>query len=172
MTRKELIDKARAMTELPAKYAMGGGKLYPKGKDPLDENGKCDCSAFVMWCLGLPKFTDDFAWLTAWNGGWFNTDGIWKSQRHTCGYFYNGPGTPAIGRILVYPAAWVARPVGGPKVGPRVGHVAIVSGPDRIIHCSSGNQRKHGRAIMETDISAIPSPDSIRYLRASSVDYS
>ena len=158
MNAKELVERARAMTELPSHYRLGGGKTAPAGAHPLDGGGTCDCSAFVMWCLGIPK-PSGLTWLKKLNGGWYNTDGIFvDAVREPTGMFTRLD-APRPGAIVVYPSRAVAQNPQQPKVG----HVGIVSEVDatgiaRVVHCSKGNDTKLGRAIAETGPAVFATP--------------
>ena len=159
MTAAELIEKARKQTKLDAGYALGGGKIVPVGSDPLDENLSCDCSAFVCWCLGIPKHQAEVDWLKRLNGGWYNTDGIWwDAVAQVTGYFWQNKRGPRVGDVVVYPspATLQRHSMGSARPGsPKIGHVGIVSGVTSaseyyVIHCSAGNEREFGHAIAET----------------------
>lgn len=150
MTAEELVQRARTMTALNAHYRLGGGKTAPAGDNPLDESGTCDCSAFVMWCLGIAK-PSSLAWLKKLNGGWYNTDGIFVDAVREPTGFFSRLDTPRPGAIVVYPSRALAQ---DPKQPP-IGHVGIVSevaaqGITRVVHCSRGNDTQLGRAIAET----------------------
>lgn len=166
MTVDELLARARAQVGHKARslqepqageraiYQLGAGALDPSAPHPWGEgeDGACDCSAFSCWCLGVSKLQRGFRWLVQLNGGWLNTDGIWTDAQHESGFFERLE-RPLVGCALVYPSAKVAKLPGTPPIG----HVGIVTALDaqgraaKVIHCSSGNYRKTGDAIQETD---------------------
>lgn len=174
MTPGELIERARGQQARHIAYRLGGGKQIPYGEDCCDEQGSCDCSSFVCWCAGLRKYQNrELWWLHNLNGGWLNTDGIWydASPSHSTGHFETCE--PQVGSIIVYPASWVSDPTRTPKI--KVGHIGIVSDvrngvASKVIHCSSGNYRKHGDAIQETNADVFISKLDTRYVWASSVE--
>jgi len=147
LTVDELIARARTAANTGTKYALGGGKTT--GADPRDERGQCDCSAFVCWCLDIRKHQPSLAWLQPVNGGWYNTDGIWwDATKEQTGHFA-AIDKPLTGAIIVFPGRGLS------KVGPKIGHVGIVTnvaadGTLSVLHCSSGNFRRTGDAILET----------------------
>lgn len=151
MTTAELLARVRSAAGNQTIYKMGGGTLDPRTPSPRDEQGCCDCSAFVCWALELAKYQPGLAWLAKVNGGWLNTDGIWWDATRERTGFFDQLERPAVGCVLVYPSKRVS---GWP--GPPVGHIGIVTALDaegrasRVIHCSSGNYRKGKDAIAET----------------------
>jgi hypothetical protein len=169
MTASELIARIRAQARLPSRYRLGGGKLSPVGTDPLDELGGCDCSAFVMWNVGIPKYAG-LSWLKNVTGGWYSADGIyWDATRESTGFFRE-QSYPQPGAIVVYPAAWLLKRHAPKLLGPyppRYGHVGIVTtvapknGRYQVMHCSSGNYHIKGHAIAETDAGVFARPATV-----------
>lgn len=149
MTAQELIARARAQIGQGTVYRLGGGTVA--GDSCRDEAGACDCSGFVLWCLGLQRRYPEERWLATATGGWLNTDGLWYDAMTGPNRFVT-PCDRVPGALIVYPASWMAHSVlGAPKsVGPRVGHIGILTAPDLVIHCSAGNRRRCGDAITQT----------------------
>lgn len=128
-----------------------------------------DCSGFVAWCLGLDRYQPDSA------VKWISTDGMIRDADGEQEYF-SPIDRPELGAVVVYGSEW--------RDGRRiyVGHVGIVVclpvrgwGPGhrqwsrlRVVHCSSGNDRRMGGAIQQTDASHWRGRGRLlRYLRAS-----
>ena len=174
MELKEAVDRARSQIGIGTKYRLGGGKTRPNGSNCQDEDKGCDCSAFVCWVLRLPKWQRNEIWyLSELNDGWLNTDGMWLDAKRSFGFFHQ-IAYPLPGSIIVFPSHKGV--MGLPEQpGPKVGHVGIVTNvtrhqnaragrhgtleslayfptiPTQVVHCSSGNFRGWGDAIVETD---------------------
>ncbi len=157
MTVDELIARARSQIGLKIRYALGGGSV--SSDSCRDEHGGCDCSGFVLWCLGWPRRDATAAWLKHATNGWLNTDAIWYDAAEGPGQYVT-PCDRAPGALIVYPAAWMSK-----QPGPKVGHIGILTAPDRVIHCSSGNQRRGGDAIAETETAVFDRVSSARTVR-------
>lgn len=102
------------------KYELGGGNDDPDAPTPFDKDGECDCSTFVAWCTKHRKKVD---------GVYFYTDQIEADAKGQVkgDLGYRVPWEDrAPGDILVYGA------------GPATGHMGLVSGPGKVIHCRSG----------------------------------
>jgi len=144
-----VIERARTQAGKGTVYRLGGGNPDAGAFSCQDGEGECDCSAFMQWLLGIPRYMPQLAWLKRVNGGWYNTDGIWwDATRERTGLFEES--IPLRGALIVYPSNWVAK-----VDGPRVGHIGLVTEATngravKVIHCSAGNFRKHGDAIHET----------------------
>jgi hypothetical protein len=161
VTVSGLLARARACVGHACVYGLGGGDTNPYTPDPWDDSHRLDCSAYVMWCLGLRKFYGEFAWLRRVNGGWYNTTGIYHDAVVEPTGHFDAILHPEPGCVVVYPA----RSYLGTSKGPQIGHVGIVTGVSedeatKVIHCSSGNYRKTGDAIQETDLSVFLSSAS------------
>ncbi len=152
MTRDEFLERALRHCDAHSNYRLGGGKIVPSGSDCLDELQSSDCSSFVCWCAKLKKYqADELWWLKELNGGWLNTDGMYADSREETGNFSKALEYPTKGAVVVYP--------GGRMRGntyPKYGHVGIITEVTdeehfRVVHCSSGNQRSAGQAILQTD---------------------
>lgn len=111
--------RARSMLNR-GRYRLGGGDDDPNAPDPFDENDECDCSTFVAWCTKHRKKVE---------GVYFYTDQIEADAK---------------GQVkgdLGYAVPWEARMPGDVLVygaGPATGHMGLVSGPSKVIHCRSG----------------------------------
>jgi cell wall-associated NlpC family hydrolase len=129
----------------------------------------CDCSGFVLWVLKISRHQPTLQFLQRDLGHcWLNTDGIICDARNPAGFFYAIPPTssPLPADIIIYPGNFYARQIGWKGKGPRIGHVGILTGADKVIHCSSGNMRTYGDAIAVTDLSvfhAVPYTKVIRF---------
>lgn len=170
MTVDELIKRATGEVGRNTIYALGKGRDWRSTPNVAkDREGKCDCSSFVCWCLGLSKF-QPFEWLESnlhpggEYGGWYNTDGIWWDIVKEPTGFFREMSTPRPGTIICYPASWVTRGhawwiTNDQRRGrlPKIGHVGIVVEADKntgaitkVVHCSNGNYRRTGDAIQVT----------------------
>jgi hypothetical protein len=158
---------------------------HPGSWSPPDDQGlpwsasgawTCDCAGFVAWSLGFDRYQPrDFA---AEGDGYdyINTDSMIMASRSSRRSWFLQIDRPEPGCLAVYGSTW--------KDGRRatVGHVGFVvevlaaewdfETPPldmvRVVHCSSGNQRRTGAAIQETDATIWRRPGSLwlRYLRA------
>jgi cell wall-associated NlpC family hydrolase len=146
---EDAVHRARACLGLGVRYGLGAGgrrRHYPK---PHDEQGKCDCSGFIAFCLDVDRFMPENPWYRNFNGGWLETTAIQRDCATPFGLFDPVPMSHARpGDLLV----WGDRIVEGAR---RQGHVGIVtvadsSGPASVIHCSAGNDRAHNDAVQET----------------------
>ena len=156
MNVTELLARARSASGHKTEYKLGKGGMKPNNLRP-DSSGQCDCSGYVAWCLGISRQTDNPFYLNQ-NGGWIETTAVHKDIRSKVGFFSECEAQP--GCIVVY---------GDSAAGQ--GHIAIVisvtiSGgkkiASRIIHCSSGNWKKNGDAIIETVATVFTSnPNSV-----------
>jgi len=148
MTISQLLQRARSQVGRGIRYRLGGGKLFPEGDNCAGEDNTCDCSGFVDWCLGLPR-QFDHPFHHEVNGGWINTDAIWRDARHGHILFEECP--PSSGGLIVYPCGKMAG-----SEAPAVGHVGIITAVEearvvKVIHCSESNMQIDGQAIHETD---------------------
>lgn len=152
MKADEAIARARSVVGKGCQYGLGHGGFDPKRSAPWDDEGLCDCSGFVAWCLGVSRWLKDDPFYKKLNGGWLETSAIYRDSETPYGHFaLVQPEHARIGDLLVYGD----RKDSGGKM--RQGHVGICSdigskGPLLVIHCSRGNQRKLGDAIQETDV--------------------
>ena len=149
MTHSEAIARARSAIGHHCVYALGKGGMHPASPTPWPAglpNLGCDCSGFVAWCLGVSRMlTKDHPHYPF--GGWFETSALARDARSPFGFVAEVPWAEALpGDILVW----------GDGNGHQ-GHVGLVSevdadGPAKVVHCSSGNWRRAGDAVQETDV--------------------
>lgn len=133
---------ARAISQVgkPIRYGLGHGGMHPEDDAPT-RNGLCDCSGYVMWCLGRSRFDGAL---------WWDTARIQHDAQHDRLRFHSHGWAEAIpGDLLVYGDIHDA------NGNLRQGHVGIVTavdggGPLRVAHCSRGNDTVMGYAICET----------------------
>jgi cell wall-associated NlpC family hydrolase len=169
MKRDDIVNRARSAIGHGTLYRLGAG-APASAPGPWDETGSCDCSGFACWVLGLSRFQPILGFLKPLNGGWLNTDGMVCDALSPTGFFEQVAGAPLPGDLVVYPSWWYAkqiyrahRPFGPNR--PRIGHVGIVSGDQRVIHCSARNYNKYDDAISETDFTSFLSVAYFRYIR-------
>jgi hypothetical protein len=146
---QELIDRARSVAMGGCHYGLGCGGFDPTRTHPWDDSMSCDCSGYVAWALGVARHTSN-PWYVQQNGGWIETSAIIRDCETPFGFFAQVmPKDARPGDLLVYGD----RSAGGKM---RQGHVGICTeidkGPAKVIHCSKGNDRKLGDAIVETDV--------------------
>lgn len=137
MLAADVVVRAREAAAIrPAiRYHLGAGGRRPGATTPADAQGRCDCSGFAAWCLGIDRKTAA--------GVWLNTDEIERDAR-TAGGLFDRLAEPRVGCLVVYGA------------GPKIGHVGVVVETPlqwtwmwatlRVIHCAA-----HVPAIRETD---------------------
>ena len=144
LTHDRVIDRARSVVGTPCVYALREG-----GRDPFAAHpgAKCDCSGFVAWCYGVDRFLDNAGVPHLDGRPWFETTTIAADAISPFGFVAEIDWTNALpGDLLVW----------GDRNG-KQGHIGIVSvvgddGPSRVIHCSSGNFKLRGKAILDTDV--------------------
>lgn len=139
LTGNDIVAKARLAINKGIRYKLGSGGMNPDTPLPTTDM-QCDCSGFVCWVLGVSRKTT----IPFYNkfGGWIYTDSMVEDINSSAGIFERVT-TPEIGCMVVYGA------------GRAIGHVGIVSETQngqmlKVIHCSSGNDRKYNDAIQET----------------------
>jgi hypothetical protein len=150
MRASAVVNRALVATNKGTRYGLGAGGMNP-GKPSPAANGKCDCSGFVAWCLGMSRKTRE-AFYVEENGGWIETTAVSKDVLASTGIF--APlDKPLPGCAVVY---------GDYKDSNgrhHEGHMAVVTevnsrsgiaGIDKIVHCSVSNDNS-GDAIQETD---------------------
>jgi hypothetical protein len=157
-TIADAIERARKMVGAAIHYQLkdkNGGR-NPDAPDPAshwindhgDRVATCDCAGFVAWCLGFDRYQPGT--FEYWDG-WINTDSaIFEAENN--GEWFERLAAPELGCLIVYPSH-------GKAPNRLIGHVGIVVAvPEnariRVIHCSSGNDRRTGHAIQETDDAA------------------
>ncbi|HEU4455412.1 MAG TPA: peptidoglycan-binding protein [Longimicrobium sp.] len=163
MAWHDLIPKASGdFTMQRAKGALGRKTVYKLGLGGMDPNApltrSCDCSGFVAWSIGIPRQ------LPPGKGGWLDTDAYWAGGKGVRpGLFTEVARSDAKpGDVYVYPDA-----------NGKQGHIGIItevgpSGPTKIVHCSSGNWKRHGDAVRETDCGLFDRHQGARVMR---IDY-
>lgn len=134
-----LVLKAGSVIGKGIRYKLGSGGMKPDSKLPTSNN-LCDCSGFVCWVLGLSRQSDIPFYKKL--GGWIYTDSMEADINSRSGIFEKLT-TPEVGCIVVYGA------------GSQIGHIGFVSEVangkmTKVIHCSSGNDRKFNDSIQET----------------------
>lgn len=150
MKADEVVKRARSVISKGCAYKLGKGGFSPTSPVPWSSLGECDCSGFISWAIGVSRQTDN-PWYKKQNGGWFETSAIVADCKTPFGFFDEVRWEEAKpGMLLV----WGDSKAGG-KV--RQGHVGIIGAahsgePYSVIHCSSGNFRKLGDAILETGV--------------------
>ena len=143
ITLADLLTRARSQVGLNTRYVLGGGTA--SGVSCQDKESACDCSGYVCWVLQRARRMTDPRWAKV-NGGWLNTDlWWWDAMRDD---ILGEQCEPQAGALIVYPAAWMDKR----KTGPKIGHIGILTAPDRVIHCSGGNYRTAKDAIQETGL--------------------
>jgi hypothetical protein len=146
-----LLARASSAIGQGAVYELGAGGMFPEHSLPMNVQGRCDCSGFVCWALGISRKTEHPLY-RVFNGGWINTDAIVHDARQEVGFFSRLQ-SAVPGGLLVFPAGKIVAPGKAPKK--YIGHVGIVhdvaGGVVNIIHCSSSNYTKTGDAIRLTD---------------------
>ncbi len=145
MNTTELLARARYASGKKIEYKLGKGGMKPKADLPDAGSGQCDCSGYVAWCLGISRMTDNPFYQNA-NGGWIETTAVHKDILSNTGLFTQCEAQP--GCIVVY----------GDSNGGQ-GHIGLVTSvtitdgkkvASKVIHCSSGNWKRNGDAILET----------------------
>ena len=142
------INRAKSAIGKGIKYKLGSGGMKPELILPTADK-QCDCSGFICWVFKISRKTDIPFYQKF--GGWIFTDSMEADIKSMSGIF-NRIETPEIGCIVVYGA------------GNKIGHVGIVSEVKdgkmtKVIHCSSGNNKKFGDAIQETSPVVFNRPD-------------
>ena len=161
MIGEEIVSRARMQIGKKIVYGLGMGDVTVHDDSPADEFNRCDCSAFVCWCLKLNK-RQPFRWLKDINSGWYNTAGIWWDAVMERTGFFTVIARPEPGNVIVYPPhSLVLYAIGKGFVMstidyPEIGHVGIISEVteddrvNKVIHCSLGNFTKYKDAVAET----------------------
>ncbi len=136
---QNILNKAKSAIGKGIRYKLGSGGIDEKFHLPT-KNNMCDCSGFVSWIFGLSRKTSIPFYQKF--GGWIYTDSMVADINSTTGIFEK-INLPEKGCIVVYGA------------GKNIGHVGIVSEVEngkmkKVIHCSSGNDKKFNDSIQET----------------------
>lgn len=127
------------------RYGLGQGGMSPKDELPT-RNGRCDCSGFAAWAIGISRYQYDKG--KKWSKAipWIETTAIVKDAIGPQKLFRQIP-YPVVGALVVYPdrkilGVWLQ------------GHVGIATEirdarSFDVAHCSVGNDKK-GDAIQVT----------------------
>jgi len=156
MNGQSVVIAARSAIGYNTKYGLGaGGRQWHKDWPWNPLTHKCDCTGFLAWCFGVDRKTDHPLY-KEWNGGWLESTAIVRDAML--------PGTGMFDRVLWTSAAPGDVLVWGDKNGHQ-GHVGIVveanDGPLSVVHCSTGNFRRTGDAIQETDVNVFVQNNAI-----------
>jgi len=143
-----VIARAMSAVDQGIRYKLGMGGMKPGNPSPA-AGGQCDCSGFVAWCLGMSRQTRDTFYVN-FNGGWIETTAVWTDTGKSVGIFEQLD-APKRGAIVVFPDAMGKQ-----------GHIGIITGPGKVIHCSKGNDNHFGDAIQQTGLEVFTRPD-VRY---------
>jgi hypothetical protein len=154
MDVRTLLARARSALDGQVVYRLGEGGFHQDAPGPA-RNGRCDCSGYVCWALGMSRITRHPLYV-AFNGGWINTDSIVHDAGRQTGYFERLD-SPAPGCLIVYPKKGSGR---------RLGHVGIVTrvadgSPSKVIHCSAMRSGTTKNAIQETGPEVFRLPSTI-----------
>lgn len=121
-------------------YRLGRGGRSPMAATPFDRDGRCDCSGYAAWCLGLDRYQPGRI-----GGDWISTDSIVRDANGPRAMFQSVSITDwRPGDLVVYPGRYVA----GARVA--IGHVGVlvVPGPTiaecRVSHCAASRHAGKG----------------------------
>jgi cell wall-associated NlpC family hydrolase len=147
VTGSQIVSRARSAIGMGCAYGLGKGGFDPDAPMPFGRAKLCDCSGFVAWVFGVsrdlrgnPRYPKGV--------GWFETSNLVKDAQSPWGDFDLVKWSDAKpGMIVVYGDS--------PPPARRQGHVGVVAtvgpnGPRTFVHCSTGNERKFGDSIYET----------------------
>lgn len=143
MTRSRVVARAKSAIGRPTRYKLGAGGRAPSLKLPDIE---LDCSGFVAWALGVDRYLPNGSIPYIDNGAWFECTNVFKDALSPYGFVAHVDLRQAVaGDLLVWPDR-----------GSVQGHIGIITSIDSkqgmlVTHCSSGNFKKYGDAIQETD---------------------
>ena len=142
-----ILERAQGACQKPIVYKLGKGGFTPAAQSPGEAASQCDCSGFVAWCIGQSRQTSN-PFYKALNGGWIETTAM-VADALAVGGIFTKTDNPVPGDVIV----WGDRKVNGKTVQGHVGIIAQVADgkATKVIHCSSGNFKKFGKAIQETD---------------------
>lgn len=115
MIATDITRRAFAGISMLVDYRLGAGGRDPASPTPADDEGDCDCSGFVAWCLGISRKVTQPAYVR-FNGGWLSTDGMVHDALTVGGILDQVPHDDDArpGDVVVY------------GNGPRVGHCGIL----------------------------------------------
>lgn len=147
LNRATVVARALSGVGSSTTYTMKDMSSAPLEAERWPEKGmRIDCSGFIAWCLRMPRRVRHPLYQKV-NGGWFETTALYRDGMDQTGYF-GKVDTARSGSLLVYPdRAGVEGHVGVVIEATGDGIKGVVS----VVHCSSGNFRKTGKAIQQTD---------------------
>ncbi|HJU38535.1 MAG TPA: CHAP domain-containing protein [Tahibacter sp.] len=138
----------RALTAVDTQTAYESpGVVPPLSAERWPDGGAAtDCSGFVTWCLRMSRRTDHPLYRKL-NGGWIDTSALHRDGLEQTGLF-RAAKRAVPGSLVVYP-----------DIGEKQGHVGVVieanangvAGIVRVVHCSIGNFKAGGKAILATN---------------------
>lgn len=97
----QIVARALSAIGLPTRYRLGTGGQDPTARHPADACGRCDCSGYVAWSLGLPRLMRGDARLRAINGGRLSTAAMVACSADP-GWILERVEAPAPGDVVVY----------------------------------------------------------------------
>lgn len=124
MNLERYLNRARTAIGRGIRYGLGKGGMKPTSPLPDDGTGRCDCSGFVAWVLGMsrkPKLT------RLW---WWETSNIYRDAV--------GKQKVVVRLTKAVPGCVIVFPDNGGKEG-HVGIVASVDGghAETVVDCAS-----------------------------------
>jgi hypothetical protein len=143
-----VLARAHAAVAQGIRYKLGQGGMSPGSPTPGND-GQCDCSGFVAWCLGMSRHTPD-QFYVHFNGGWIETTAVWTDVGQSVGIFDQTSKKP--GAVVVYP-----------DEHGHEGHIGIIVDANSVVHCSLGNDHKYGNAIQVTPLTVFSSNPKTRF---------
>lgn len=150
LSRETVVQRALSGVGTDTVYSIQNPQSPSRELERWPAEGiRTDCSGFVAWCLRMPRKIQHPLYQKV-NGGWFETTAIHRDGLETSGFFSVAPKIEP-GCLVVYP-----------DLDGNEGHIGIVvagegtdlSGVTEVVHCSSGNYRKHQKAILKTGAEA------------------
>jgi len=110
-------------------YGLGSGGRVPSAATPLDASGRCDCSGFVAWALGIDRYQPG----RVAGGDWVETTAVCRDAMAGFGLFSHTT-EPEPGDVIVYP-----------DKGRKQGHIGVVVAVDggkvtNVVHCAASHR--------------------------------
>jgi hypothetical protein len=143
-----VLARANAAVSQGIRYKLGKGGMNPGSPTPGDD-GLCDCSGFVAWCLGMSRHTSERFYVN-FNGGWIETTAVWTDVGRAVGIFDEASKRP--GAVVVYP-----------DEHGHEGHIGIIIDANSVVHCSRGNDTQYGNAIQITPLGVFSNNPKTRF---------
>lgn len=150
ISRIQVVDRALSAVGRGCHYKLGAGGRRWHASTPWNPvTMQCDCSGFAAWCIGEDRHTNH-PWYREFNGGWLETSAMVRDALLA--------GVGMFERIEwqnAAPSDFLVWPDDPAKE--RQGHVGVVigvapTGPVRVVHCSTGNDRTTHDAIRDTGV--------------------